>query len=365
MLAASFANGKMKSSSCWGVQDYKALVESFSEAHGLPAPGTRSCRRQAPNYIGSPEEALFLDFFTALVVRFPARLWIPQTRPIRPGAQKFLVNGQRRKSDNSPTCSTEEPCSNGRILANMRSSFSYTCCMSYTCKHSGLFKLRRTQVQVYSQAVPSGRDLELAHSWHSLTSASLRQSKLSVVCLSERDSFRGSENPIWLQCSNVATILQLKVDSVTNLKFLYPRALRALKPPELEALAFTAQQDWQDASCRRPENSLACISVTCAFVCFLLLKILRTQNERRLKQLPLLAVNRSECRTHCVSSTKVCSRGPAILSCKWQCCNTCGRHMHVFRAWWKLQQDPARFLFVLSAGKIVNRFVYIRLGHAA
>ena len=116
---------------------------------------------------------------------------------------------------------------------------------------------------------------------------------------------------------------------------------------------------------RLARHALACISVTCAFVCFLLLKILRTQNERRLKQLPLLAVNRSECRTQCVSSTKVCSRGPAILSCKWQCCNTCGRHMHVFRAWWKLQQDPARVLFVLSAGKIVNRFVYIRLGHAA
>ena len=224
------------------VQDYKALVESFSEAHGLSAPGSRSCRRQAPNYIGSPEEALFLDFFTALVVRF-RRLWIPQTKAIRPGAQKFLQAsqwptkkiGQFSHLFNRRTLQQwQDPCQ------CVQQFFLGVLC--YTCKHSGLFKLPRTQIQVYNQAVPSGR----VWRWPTTCNRSPvfhRDSRDLVLSVLANVTLFASEDPIWLQCTNVATNLQAKVDSVPNLKFLYPRALKALKPPELEALAFTVEQD--------------------------------------------------------------------------------------------------------------------------
>ena len=91
------------------------------------------------------------------------RLWISQTRPIRPA------------------------------------------------NNSGLFPRGQVKVySVYSKAIPSGR----VWSW---PTACIRSPAFRFDCLSECDTFRLRKKPIWLQCSSVATILtilQLKVDSV-------------------------------------------------------------------------------------------------------------------------------------------------------
>ena len=121
----------------------------------------------------------------------------PGLSDLVPGGSCKQVNGQSKKSGNSPTFSTEEPCGAGACIceASLRTS-----CKLYL--QTILDCLPRAQVKVYSKAIPSGR----VWSW---PTACIRSPAFRFDCLSECDTFRLRKNLMWLQRSSVATILTI------------------------------------------------------------------------------------------------------------------------------------------------------------
>ena len=109
----------------------------------------------------------------------------PGLSDLAPRGSCKQVNGQSKKSVNSPTFPTE-PCGTGRILACICEASLRTSCK--LCLQTILDCLPRAQAKVYSKAIPSGR----VWSW---PTACIRSPAFRFDCLSECDTFRLRKTP--------------------------------------------------------------------------------------------------------------------------------------------------------------------------